>query len=107
MKRVFNTSSEVIHLFAQRAQHEARCGNVFFDNIDEIYSYGHHYLLGKFIDFNTILINDNGYSVTTSKHIRELDSATRHKKQYFTTLCNIDNVHSSIKGLLKKIGSCP
>lgn len=89
MKKVFNTSYDVIHLFAQRSQDEARCSNVFFDNMDKIYSYGHHYLLAEFIknnnDEQAIMINDSGYSVTTSKHIREITQATRQYKQFFTT----------------------
>ena len=47
MKKVFSSSTDVMHLFAQRSQQEARTssGNVFYYN-DKIYSYGHHYLLG-------------------------------------------------------------
>ena len=96
MKRVYNKSSDVIHLFAQRSQDEARCSNVFFDNRNKIYSYGHHYLLGHFIDDNTILIDDRGYSVTTSKHIGEISYATRQYKQFRTSETDLDTVHSSV-----------
>jgi hypothetical protein len=88
MKKVFNTSDQVIHLFAQRTQSEARCSNVYFDNMNEIYSYGRHYLLGQFVtnknDELAIIINDTGYSVTTAKHIRELSYATNQYKRFFT-----------------------
>ena len=111
MKKVFNTSSDVIHLFAQRSQKEARCSNVFFESEwnseltygTKIYSYGHHYLLGQFIDFNTIWINDEGYSVTTAKHIRELQWATNHLTRYYATSCDIDIVYSSIETGLKNL----
>ena len=56
----------------------AQC--IFRDN--KIYSYGSHYLLGEFIDDETIIINNEGYSVTTSKHIGLLINATRDKRQF-------------------------
>jgi len=96
MKKVFNSSSDVIHLFAQRDQNEARCSNVFFDNINKIYSYGHHYLLGEFIDDNTIMIDDRGYSVTTSKHINQINYATRQYKQFYKSQTDIDTVYESV-----------
>jgi len=73
MKTVYSKSSDVIHLFAQRTQEEGRCSNVFFNCKERIYSYGSHYLLGEFIRNKkkdlAIWINDDGYSVTTAKHI--------------------------------------
>ena len=85
MKRVFNSSVDVMHVYAQRSQSDARCSNVFFE-YDRIYSYGRHYLLGEFIDDGkAIVINDTGYSVTTSKHIYQLIQATRQYKQFFTS----------------------
>ena len=64
MKRVFTNSTEVIHLWAQRTQNEARCSNVFFEpdyklsdgnwealeTSSKIYSYGKHYLLAEFLE---------------------------------------------------------
>jgi len=49
MKKVFNTASELIHVYAQQSQESGRCHNVFFENTTDLYSYGHHYLLAKFI----------------------------------------------------------
>lgn len=103
MKRVFPTSSDVIHLFAQRSQNDARCGNVYFDDKDKIYSYGRHYLLGHFLDDKTILINDSGYSVTTSKHISEIRYATRQYKQFFTTKTDLCSVRTQIESLYKRL----
>lgn len=97
MKRVFTKSSDVIHLFAQRTQDDARCGNVYFDDKDHIYSYGRHYLLGRFLDDNAIFINDDGYSVTTSKHISEISYATRQYKQFYKSRSDLKTVYESVK----------
>ena len=43
------------------------------------------------------MINDEGYSVTTSKHISELRGATSHYKQWHKTDCDLDLVYSRIK----------
>jgi hypothetical protein len=106
MKKVYTNSVDVIHLFAQRSQNEARCSNVFF-NQNKIYSYGRHYLLGEFItnkknDF-AIMINDSGYSSTTSKHIQQLTQATRQHKQFFTTQTDLNKVLFSIENNVKKL----
>jgi hypothetical protein len=98
MKTVF-TNSEIFHVFNEQKQETGRTSNrnIFFEN-NKIYSYGYHYLLGEFIDENTILINNTGYSNTTSKHIGMLINATRDKKQFFTeqvepkkALINLEN----------------
>lgn len=111
MKKVFSSGSEVIHLFAQQIQTEARSSNVYFEqsNFDKpygdiIYSYGKHYMLGKFIDDNTILINDKGYSNTTSKHIKLLSEATTQYKQLRLTQTDTDLVSRQIYELTVLIG---
>ena len=106
MKKVLRNTDEVIHVYAQRTQKEGRnqsC-SVFF-NGDRIYSYGYHYLLGEFIDDNTIFINDRGYSRTTQKHIGKLSYATNQYRQFFATECNVDLVYNDVNQLLKKIES--
>ena len=102
MKTVFSSNYDVIHAFAQQNQYEGRnqTRSVFFyDN--KIYSYGHHYLLGEFIDKNTIVINDKGYSNSTAKHINILIGATSQYKQYFLTKIDIDYIHSHVFNYLK------
>jgi len=103
MKTVF-TNSEIVHVFNQQNQYEGRTsnGSMYFYN-NKIYSYGSHYLLGEFLDNNTILINDKGYSNTTSKHIYLLIDATRDKKQYYTTKTDYKIVNQSIKEYLNKL----
>lgn len=104
MRKVLRNTDEVIHVFAQQTQSEGRnqSGSIFFEYA-KIYSYGYHYLLGQFIDKETILINDKGYSMTTAKHINSLSGATSHKRQFFKTKCELEFVHPTIKEYLQKL----
>lgn len=111
MKTVFSNTDEAIHVFAQQQQTDIKnssrnifceCSNYDLNYANKIYSYGYHYLLGEFIDKNTILINDKGYSVTTSKHISSLRYATRQYKQFFVTETDLKTVHYSVNELYKK-----
>jgi hypothetical protein len=80
IKRVFGSSDQVMHLWANQSQDSARCDNVFFEG-NKIYSYGYHYELGRIVTYNdktVALINERGYSVATSKHIRHAKSAASH-----------------------------
>lgn len=77
MKTVFRNTQEVCHIFAAQAQQEGRANSVFFHR-DTIYSYGYHFPMAKILNWNTILITDRSYSVTTAKHLRELRSAVNH-----------------------------
>lgn len=104
MKTVFSNAQDCVHAFAQRQQPQGRAGNVFFYG-DKIYSYGYHYLLAEFIDDKTILINDSGYSSSTSKHISYVSSGTRQYKQFFTTKCEIGLVYSQVLSLQDKLAN--
>ena len=104
MKTVFSNAQDCVHAFAQRQQPQGRSGNVFFYS-DKIYSYGYHYLLAEFIDDKTILINDSGYSSTTSKHISYVTSGTRQYKQFFTTKCEIGLVYSQVLSLQDRLAN--
>lgn len=109
MKKVLNNSSDVIHLFAQRSQSEARCSNVYFNSINKIYSYGSHYLLGEFINNHegneAIMINDCGYSATTAKHISQIRQATRQYKQFFIMSTDAKKVLYQLENFAKKLQS--
>ena len=104
MRKVLRNTNEVIHVFSQQTQSEGRnqSGSIFFEYA-KVYSYGYHYLLGQFIDKETILINDKGYSNTTAKHINSLSGATSHKRQFFKTKCELEFVHPTIKDYLQKL----
>lgn len=74
VKAVFSSSSETIHVFFSRSQTEGRCSNVFFEG-DTLYSYGYHFKLAEFRKIQgkeVLLINDQSYSVTTSKQQGEV-----------------------------------
>ena len=102
MKKVFQNTSEVVHVFAQQSQSEGRnqSNSIYFRD-NRIYSYGSHYLLGEFINSNTIIINDFGYSVTTSKHINELIYATSQYNQFYTSSIDIKYIQTEINAFLK------
>ena len=103
MKKVF-TNTEIVHVFAQQSQSEGRSGSMFFHDT-KIYSYGYHYLLGEFIDSQTIVINDKGYSVSTRKHIGLLTSATSHLTRFYKTNTDMDIVHLTITHLTKMMST--
>lgn len=86
MKRVFRNSGEVAHIWAQQNQDEGRCCNMYFNGA-VLYSYGSHYPLGIFLKHGkkqAVLINNQGYSVTTSKHISEAMGAVSHHTRFYT-----------------------
>lgn len=103
MKTVF-TNSEIFHVFNEQKQETGRASNrnIFFEK-NKIYSYGYHYLLGEFIDENTILINDKGFSNTTAKHICLLIDATRDKKQFFTEQIETKRAYENLNNWLNKL----
>lgn len=105
MKKVFSSANEVIHIFAQRTQSEGRSSNVYFDNDKQIYSYGRHYLLGEFVEINgtAIIINDSGYSNTTTKHISIIRQATRQYTRYNLTEICPRKVLNELKRLQTKL----
>ena len=77
MKQVFN-NRELFHVYASGNQTRGRSnnGNVYFEG-DTIYSYGAHFPMAiRFKD--KMLINNEGYSVTTAKHMSQLRYALRH-----------------------------
>ncbi len=104
MKTVFS-NSDLVHTFAQRTQSEGRTpnGGMFFRE-DRIYSYGYHYLLGEFINDNTIYINNTGYSSSTGKHISMLISATRQYRQIFAQDFDLSLVRNRILANNTKLG---
>jgi hypothetical protein len=102
MRKVFSSASDVIHVYAQQTQTEGRSSNCYFEGT-KLYSYGRHYLLCNFIDKNTVLINNKGYSVETAKHIHKVMWATSQYRQFFTRSCDIDLVHKQVSDLEDKL----
>lgn len=80
IKKVFSNADEVIHIWANQSQSDARCKNAYFEG-RSVWSYGSHYELGRLVEINGVtvaLINDTGYSKTTAGHISSAWSATSH-----------------------------
>lgn len=93
IKKVFGSSSEVFHLWANQTQTEARQsgkqtrdgGRIYsraYFNGKSCFSYGSHYELGRLVTIDgnnpVALIRRDSAGVTTSKHIREAMAACEH-----------------------------
>jgi hypothetical protein len=81
MKTVFD-NRQVCHVWAQQNQDRGRSnnGNVFFEG-PTIYSYGYHFPMASFINADTVIINSDSYSVSTSKQQGYTHGAVYHKKR--------------------------
>jgi hypothetical protein len=81
MKRVFNTSSEVAHLWVHEAQTEARVSNnkkLFFDDTEYLWSYGRHYCVARRLPGNFVAVNFRENSVTTNAVNSDVRQACRN-----------------------------
>ena len=98
------TNKETIKTYLEQWHTHGQSANLFFE-YSNIYSYGYHYLLGKFLDDNFLIINNKGYSNTTSKHIHLLrDTANQMNITNFST-SNVDtiSVYNELKYLESKL----
>jgi hypothetical protein len=83
MKRVVS-NHDVAHLFALQSQSEAMNSNrSFYFEGTELFSYGRHFCIAKFVDANTLLFTERTYSNTTAKQINYARQATGHIKTIF------------------------
>lgn len=81
MKKVVS-NHDVAHLFALQSQSEAMNPNrSFYFEGTELFSYGRHFCIAKFVDANTLLFTERSYSNTTAKQINYAWQATIHIKQ--------------------------
>jgi hypothetical protein len=67
---------ETIHAFFNKVYESGKSGNVYFEN-NTLYSYGRHFELAKFIEFEGkeyLFINTMRYSNTTAKHQSKIRS---------------------------------
>lgn len=82
MKKVVDAAN-VAHLWANKIQDEARTpnSNMYFEG-SEIYSYGRHFLIAKFVTNSqgkeVVLMTDRTYSNTTSKQQHLTRMVARH-----------------------------
>jgi hypothetical protein len=105
MKKVFSNADQTINAFAQQTNNpnaEGRSGNVYFDGV-RLYSYGRHYELARYLDNDTVLINDKGYSVTTAKHISKARYGLSQYRQFFLTHCDSMAVRIQLEGIREKL----
>ena len=104
MKIVQQNTQSVFHLFSNKAQSEARnqTHSVYF-NDNSLYSFGWHYKLGLHLKGGAILINNRGYSVTTSKHISDFISSSRHLTQFKTNDILLKFALVEVEEIAKKI----
>lgn len=83
MKKVVS-NHDVAHLFALQSQSEAYNPNrSFYFEGTELFSYGRHFCIAKFVDANTLLFTERSYSNTTAKQINYAWQATSHIKKIF------------------------
>lgn len=82
MKTVFD-NDQCAHVWASQSQESGRGskGSVYFEG-GALYSYGSHFLTG-FILGETVFLNADSYSVSTSRHQSAARWASRHLKQVF------------------------
>lgn len=80
IKEVYDNEG-LIHTWASGNVPRGRSSTMFFEN-GVIYSFGHHYKAAKIYTNakgeKLVLINQNGYSPTTRKHLYLIRSATSH-----------------------------
>lgn len=81
MKTVFD-NRQAAHVWAQQNQPSGRSsnGNLFFEG-KTIYSYGYHFPIASFITHDTVLVNSDSYSISTSKHQNYVAGAISHKNR--------------------------
>ena len=98
------TNKETIKTYLEQWHTHGNSSNVFFE-FSCIYSYGYHYILGKFLDDDLLIINDTGYSATTSKHIHLLrDTANElNINNYSVSSVELNSVYSELKYLETKL----
>ena len=98
------TNKETVKTYLQQIKTHGNSPNVFFE-YSRIYSYGYHYLLGRFLNNNLLIINDTGYSATTSKHIHLLRDIANELNinNYSVSNVEINSVYSELKYLENKL----
>ena len=98
------TNKEIIKTYLEQEKWRGSVKSLFFE-YSRIYSYGYHYLLGKFLDDDLLIINDTGYSATTSKHIHLLRDTANEMNIENYNITNVDliSVYNELKYLESKL----
>lgn len=75
---------ELAHIWNSQTQSEGRNNNgQFYFTGRCLYSYGSHFLVGFIMPDGSALMNDSGYSITTSKHKGFAAYATSNRRRYY------------------------
>jgi hypothetical protein len=86
MKTIFN-NSELCHAFATGQTHGRNSnGSMYIENYPNgaaIFSYGNHFCMAAYHDYETILVNCRTYSNTTARQITYLSRAINHKNLFY------------------------
>lgn len=101
MKTIYNSNTELIETFNKQSQSFGKANSLFFED-NTLYSYGRHYPLAIIQD-SYVLINDMGYSVTTSKHISIAKAFTSKRKQILTSEIELGQVLQQFEQLEYKL----
>ena len=98
------TNKDLIKTYLEQEKTNGSVNSLFFE-YSNIYSYGYHYLLGKFLDDDLLIINNIGYSNTTSKHINLLRGTAYDMdiKNYNITNVDLISVYNELKYLESKL----
>lgn len=91
----------VCHAFANNESLNGQSSNIFFSGT-KAYSYGSHYVLAEKFN-NYTVINDKGYSSSTSKHINYMFSALQGQKTFDTTEIVPELVYNSLVSNIDKL----
>ena len=102
MRQVFNSNEQVWQAFNEQKQSYGRTQNIFFEH-GIVYSYGYHYPLAYILKGGEVLINDKGWSNTTSKHIRKAIDKTNNRPQFFTSQIELNQVYEELRYLNKRL----
>ena len=103
MRRYLSNMGEVAHYWANEKQTYGESSNIFFED-NEIYSYGHHFMIGKIVHTEdgkrVYVLNSERYSSSTSKHQLAASCAIPHGETIFEVPdCSSPELHESGKGL--------
>ena len=102
MRTAFNTNEQVIKVFNEQSQYEGRANRLYFEG-DILYSYGRHYPLAIFTPYDFVLINDDGYSPTTNKHIGLARAIVKSKKQMLLSQIDLIRVSQQLEQLYTRL----
>lgn len=102
MKTIYQSNPELIKVFNKQSQHYGKANSLFFEG-NTLYSYGYHYPLALFIEPDTILLNDTGYSNTTARHISHARNITSNRKQIPTSEIELRQVFARLSELERKL----